>query len=51
MRHEDENIWLTKKMMASLYDVDVRTISEQIQRVHNDAELEELTKSLVSIRI
>ena len=25
MRYEDENIWLTQKMMAVLYDVDVRT--------------------------
>ena len=24
MRYEDENIWLTQKMMATLYDVDVR---------------------------
>ena len=28
MRYEDENIWLTQKMMATLYDVDVRTINE-----------------------
>ena len=27
MRYEDENIWLTQKMMATLYDVDVRTIN------------------------
>ena len=27
MRYEDENIWLTQKMMATLYDVDVRTLS------------------------
>ena len=33
MRYEDENIWLTQKMMATLYDVDVRTISE-IGRAH-----------------
>ena len=26
MRYEDENIWLTQKMMAALYDVDGRTI-------------------------
>ena len=25
MRYEDENIWLTQKMMSALYDVDVRT--------------------------
>jgi hypothetical protein len=28
-RYEDENIWLTQKMMAALHDVDVRTINEQ----------------------
>ena len=27
MRYEDENIWLTQKMLATLYDVDVRTIN------------------------
>lgn len=32
MRYEDENIWLTQKMMATLYDVDVRTINEHIKR-------------------
>ena len=25
MRYENENIWLTQRMMAELYDVDVRT--------------------------
>ena len=32
MRYEDENIWLTQKMMATLYDVDVRTINEHIKK-------------------
>lgn len=32
MRYEDENIWLTQKMMATLYDVDVRTINDHIKR-------------------
>ena len=27
MRYEDENIWLTQKMIATLYDVNVRTIN------------------------
>ena len=27
MRYEDENIWLTQKLMAALYDVDVRTVN------------------------
>ena len=41
MRYEDENIWLTQKMMAVLYDVDVRTINYHIKKIFNDSELEE----------
>lgn len=40
MRYEDENIWLTQKMLAMLYDVDVRTINEHIQKIYEDHELE-----------
>lgn len=32
MRYEDENIWLTQKMMATLYDVDVRTINYHVKK-------------------
>ena len=41
MRYEDENIWLTQKMMATLYDVNVRTINEHIKKIYFDSELEE----------
>lgn len=41
MRYEDENIWLTQKMMSMLYDVDIRTINSHIQKIYNDSELEE----------
>ena len=41
MRYEDENIWLTQKMMAVLYGVDVRTINDHIKKVFADSELEE----------
>jgi len=41
MRYEDENIWLTQKMMAELYDVDVRTINEHLKKIFADNELEE----------
>ena len=41
MRYEDENIWLTQKMIATLYDVDVRTINEHIKKIYSDSELEE----------
>lgn len=39
MRYEDENIWLTQKMMAALYDVSVPTINEHIKKIYDDAEL------------
>lgn len=39
MRYEDENIWLTQKMMATLYDVSKQTISQHIQRIYEDGEL------------
>ena len=34
-------VWLTQKMMAELFDVDVRTISEHIKNIFQSAELEE----------
>ena len=41
MRYEDENIWLTQKMMATLYDVDVRTINYHVKKIFSDSELQE----------
>lgn len=41
MRYEDENIWVTQKMMAELYGVNVRTINEHIKKIYNDGELVE----------
>ena len=40
MRYEDENIWLTQKMMAVLYDVGLPTINEHIKKIYADRELE-----------
>ena len=40
IRYEDENIWLTQKMLSALYDVDVRTINEHIKKIFADSELE-----------
>lgn len=39
--YADENIWLSQKMMGTLYQVDVRTISEHLQKIFKDKELEE----------
>lgn len=41
MRYEDENIWLTQKMMATLYDVSVPAINQHLKRVFADNELNE----------
>jgi hypothetical protein len=40
--YADENVWLSQKMMAVLYDVDVRTINYHLQKVYKDSELEEM---------
>lgn len=41
MRYEDENIWLTQKMIATLYDVSLPTINAHIKKIYADSELEE----------
>ena len=41
MRYEDENIWLTQKMMATLYDVSVPAINQHLKKIYEDGELEE----------
>ena len=41
MRYENENIWLTQKMMATLYDVSVAAINQHLKKVFEDGELRE----------
>ena len=41
MRYEDENIWLTQKMMGTLYDVGTNTINYHIKKIFEDSELQE----------
>ncbi len=43
MRYEDENIWLTQKMMSELYDVKNNTINYHIKKIYEDNELNENT--------
>ena len=38
--YENENIWLSQKMMAELYQVNVRTINDHLQKIFIDSELE-----------
>ena len=42
MRYEDENIWLTQKMIATLYGVEINTINEHIKKIFADSELQEV---------
>ncbi len=39
MRYEDENIWLTQKMMATLYDVTVPAVNQHLKRIYSDNEM------------
>lgn len=41
IRYENENIWLTQKMMSTLYDVSISTVNEHIKKIYDDAELTE----------
>lgn len=50
MRYENENVWLTQKMMAELYGVDVRTINDHISKILKDGELPE-TPTIRNFRI
>ena len=40
-RYEDETIWLTQKLMAELFAVDVRTVSEHLKNIFQSHELPE----------
>ena len=39
--YADENVWLSQKMMAALYDVDTRTVNEHLKTIFSDNELAE----------
>ncbi|MDL2328370.1 virulence RhuM family protein [Desulfosarcina sp. OttesenSCG-928-A07] len=39
VRYADETIWLTQKLMAKLFGVDVRTINEHLKNIFNSGEL------------
>lgn len=41
MRYENENIWLTQKMMAVLYNVSVPAINQHLKTIFSDNELDE----------
>lgn len=39
VRYEDENIWLTQKMLGVLFNVESHTINYHIKKIYNDKEL------------
>lgn len=39
--YADENVWLSQKMIAQLYDVETNTINYHLKKVFSDSELEE----------
>ena len=39
--YADENVWLTQKMMATLYDVETPTINYHLKKIFEDSELQE----------
>jgi hypothetical protein len=41
VRYEDENLWLTQKLISNLYGVEVNTINYHIKKIFADDELEE----------
>lgn len=41
VRYEDQEIWLTQKIMAELFGVDVRTINEHLGNIFKSEELDE----------
>lgn len=47
---QDETIWLTQKMMAELFDIEVSTVAYHIQEIYKSLELQEI-RTVRKIRI
>ncbi len=43
VRIEDENVWLTQKLIAELFDVSVPTVNEHLKNIFNTGELDEIS--------
>lgn len=39
MRNQDENIWLTQRLMAALYSITVSAVNQHLKRIFADHEL------------
>ena len=38
-RYQDETVWLSQKLMAELFKVDVRTINEHLKNIYSQEEI------------
>lgn len=47
-RYEDETLWLSQKLMAELFGVDVRTVSEYLKNIFTSHEL--VQEAVICIR-
>ena len=43
VRYEDNEIWLTQKRMAYLFEINVRTVNEHLKNIFESEELNELS--------
>jgi len=41
IRYEDENIWMSQKMLAAVYGIEINSINYHIKKIFADAELDE----------
>lgn len=51
VRYQDENVWLTQKMMAALYGVDVRTVNEHLKTLIKGGEVRDDESTIRNFRI
>ena len=43
VRIEDENVWLTQKLIAELFEVSITTVNEHLANIFEEQELEEVS--------
>ena len=49
LRYEDENIWLTQKMLSVLYGVSTSAINQHIKKIYEDKEYKTFFKRYCKI--
>lgn len=43
VRYEDDEIWLTQKLISTLFDVSIPTINEHLKNIFTTGELDEIS--------